>query len=202
MCCKRVDICMQVIAVCNFLVHFINIVFHICYYSLEGCAKGTLFPIPFYIHIDIGVAAFLFSMYNYFLLYGAMRKRGKCIYIWKICCGIETVILIGVTLAENVFILIHSNLIVLEAPFWCSIMFYIGTIADVVGHICFFILVTCYYSRSNKARSTSIPLNKVEDKPDNVLTTTDIQVVKEEQVLNSPNTVSYTHLTLPTNREV
>ena len=190
MCGNRVTSCMQVIAISNFLLHFINILFHIYYYNLEGCSKGTphtYFPIPFYIHINIGVTAFLFSLYNYFLLYGAIKKVERYIYIWKICCGIETVVLFGVTLAENIVIIIHSNLIVFDAPFWCSIMFYIGTIVDVVGHICFFVFVTCYYTRMKKNRSALIPLRKVEDKSENVTTTGDIEVVKEEQVSNNPN---------------
>ena len=164
---------MNIIAFCNFFVHLLNVLMHIYYYNLS--THSGIIP------TIIGIILFVFSLYNYCLVSGRQRAERRYIFIWKICCLVETLILLGTSSAEYILILLYSYVLFFEVPLWCSLTFYVCAIIDVAGHMGFLALVTFCDKIIKKHNNTSVPLNNVNDLSARVSTTQGA----EEESLNT-----------------
>ena len=147
----------KLIAISNFFLHLTNIVMHIYYYSLAA-RNGIVLSI-------IGIFLLIFSLYNYLLICGCTNQI-KCrnIYIWKICCWIETGILFGSGFAEGILILLYSNVLYFEVSIWHLLALCVFAIIDISAHLMFLLLISCCYNVTVKdIEETSVTLKGIND---------------------------------------
>ena len=133
----------------------LNLVIHVYYYNLSTYSGS--------IPTAIGMVLFLLSLYNYFLISGRQQTKRWCINVWKICCWFETMVLLGTAFAEGILILLYSDVLYFDVPFWCSVVFYVCSITDILGHLFFLSLAVCCDKVLQKRRNTSVDLDDVNN---------------------------------------
>ena len=135
--CPNANIeCQKAIAISNFILHLINIGMHIYYYCL-ATERGIILCI-------IGILLLVLSLYNYLLLCGFKQEVNKVrIYIWKICCMVELLFLVGTGFAEIILIVLYKKYLYIDISNWYLFPLCVCATLDVLGHILFLVLMCC-----------------------------------------------------------
>lgn len=135
--CPNANIeCQKAIAINNFILHLINIGMHIYYYCL-ATERGIILCI-------IGILLLVLSLYNYLLLCGFKQGANQlCIYIWKICCMVELLFLVGTGFAEIILIVLYKKYLYIDISNWYLFPLCVCATLDVLGHILFLVLMCC-----------------------------------------------------------
>ena len=134
--CPNANIeCQKAIAISNFILHVINIGMHIYYYCL-ATESGIILCI-------IGILLLVLSLYNYLLLSGFKQEVNQIrIYIWKICCMVELLFLVGTGFAEIILIVLYKKYLYLDISNWYLFPLCVCATLDVLGHILFLVIMS------------------------------------------------------------